>query len=228
MGKKRKKKGQIKQILTNNLIRVGKDFATLNIWKQRVYDEKMIRIKGKEYRIWNPKKSKIAAALKKGLKILPVKKGDKILYLGIASGTTASHLSDIIEGEGMIYGVEFSSRVFRDLMIICKERKNISPILGDARKPEEYSFLVPTVDILFCDIAQPDQVEIFERNAKWFLKKSGYAMIAIKARSIDVSKRPEVVFKEAEEKLKKNFEIVQKLRLDPFEKDHAFFLCKYV
>ncbi len=222
MGKKSKGNN-----LTNNLIKIGRDFATLNVWKQRVYDETIIKVRGKEYRVWNPKKSKIAAALRKGLRNLPIKKGDKILYLGIASGTTASHLSDIVDKDGIIYGVEFSSRVFRDLMIICNKRKNIAPILGDARKPEEYSFLIPFVDVLFCDVAQPDQVEIFERNARWFLKQNGYAMIAIKARSIDVSKKPEAVFKEAKDKLKRHFEVIKGVRLDPFEKDHAFFLCRY-
>ena len=205
-------------------IRIGKNIATRNIWKQRVYDESIIRVKGKEYRVWNPRKSKLAAAILKGLKNFPIKKGTSILYLGVASGTTASHLSDIVGKEGIIYGVEFSPRAIRDLMIISKKRWNIAPILADARIPESYAFLVEKVDVIYADVAQPDQAEIVIRNAKLFLKKKGWLMMAVKARSIDVSKKPKEVFRDVRKKLESMFEIKEEIRLDPFEKDHAFMV----
>ncbi len=207
-----------------NLIRIGKNFATLNVWKQRVYDEAVVKHKGKEYRIWNPRKSKLCAALHKGLKFLPLDKGTKVLYLGIASGTTASHISDIVGKEGVIYGVEFSPRALRDLMLICKKRKNIAPILGDARLPYTYANLVEEVDVIYEDVAQPDQVEILKRNAKAFLKKNGWIMMAVKARSIDVSRKPREIFRDCRKELEEMFEIKAELRLEPFEKDHAFFV----
>ena len=86
--------------------------------------------------------------------------GSKVLYLGAASGTTVSHVSDIIGPTGVVYGVEFSHRVGRDLVNMAKKRTNIIPIIHDARKPQDYRFLVGMVDVVFADVAQPDQARI--------------------------------------------------------------------
>ncbi|RLF85135.1 fibrillarin-like rRNA/tRNA 2'-O-methyltransferase, partial [Thermococci archaeon] len=105
---------------------------------QKVYGERIVKWKGEEYRIWNPNRSKLAAAILNDLKNFPIKPETTVLYLGIASGTTASHVSDIIDWEGKIFGIEFSPRVLRELVPLVEERRNIVPILGDATKPEEY------------------------------------------------------------------------------------------
>ncbi|MEB3760512.1 MAG: fibrillarin-like rRNA/tRNA 2'-O-methyltransferase [Desulfurococcales archaeon] len=195
---------------------------------QRVYGERLFKFNGVEYREWNAYRSKLAGALLKGLEELPVKEGDKLLYLGIASGTTASHVSDIIGKEGRIYGVEFAPRVMRDLILIIQERKNIYPILGDARFPEKYRHLVEAVDGLYADVAQPDQAAIVVRNAKFFLKDEGYLLLAIKARSIDVTTEPGEVYRREVQTLKDNgFEIVDVVHLDPFDKDHAMIYARY-
>ncbi len=195
---------------------------------QRVYGERLYKYNGVEYREWNAYRSKLAGALLKGLEELPVQEGDKILYLGIASGTTASHVSDIIGKEGRIYGVEFAPRVMRDLILIIQERKNIFPILGDARFPEKYRHLVEAVDGLYADVAQPDQASIVVRNAKFFLKENGYLLLAIKARSIDVTVEPGEVYKREVQTLKEGgFEIVDVVHLDPFDKDHAMIYARY-
>ena len=181
-----------------------------------------------EYRLWDPFRSKAAAAILKGLKEFAVKKGTKILYLGIASGTTASYLSDIIGREGFIYGVEFAPRVIRELLPVAEKRGNIAPILADARTPQAYTALVEEVDLIYADVAQPNQAEILADNADVFLKKGGYAMLAIKAASIDVTKPAGQVFKREIEVLKKRgFEIIQALELNPFDKQHAFVLARY-
>jgi len=57
------------------------------------------------------------------------------LYLGAASGTTCSHVSDVIGPEGILYAVEFSARCGRDLISMAKKRNNVVPIIEDARKP---------------------------------------------------------------------------------------------
>ncbi len=195
---------------------------------QRVYGERLFKFNGVEYREWNAYRSKLAGALLKGLEELPVKEGDKLLYLGIASGTTASHISDIVGKEGRIYGVEFAPRVMRDLILIIQERKNIYPILGDARFPEKYRHLVEAVDGLYADVAQPDQAAIVVRNAKFFLKDEGYLLLAIKARSIDVTTEPGEVYRREVQTLKDNgFEIVDVVHLDPFDKDHAMIYARY-
>lgn len=184
-------------------------------------NEEIITISEIEYRVWSPYNSKIGAALTKGLKTLPCSTGSRILYLGIASGTTASYLSDIIGRDGLIYGVDFSARTLRDLLPVAEKRKNILPILGDARKPEQYASVIEMVDMIYCDVAQPKQARLLLDNAKMFLKEKGQSLLAIKARSIDVTASPEKVFDYEREELTSNgFTILQSLRLDPFQKDH--------
>ncbi|USS40449.1 fibrillarin-like rRNA/tRNA 2'-O-methyltransferase [Thermococcus aggregans] len=193
---------------------------------QKVYGERVIKWEGEEYRIWNPNRSKLAAAILNGLKNFPIKPGTTVLYLGIASGTTASHVSDIIGWEGKIFGVEFSPRVLRELVPLVEERRNIIPILGDATKPEEYRALVTKVDVIFEDVAQPTQAKILIDNAKAYLKRGGYGMISIKSRSIDVTKEPEEVFREVEKELSEYFEVVERISLEPYEKDHALIVVR--
>ncbi|WP_423792882.1 fibrillarin-like rRNA/tRNA 2'-O-methyltransferase [Methanocaldococcus indicus] len=216
----------IKEIY-ENVYMIDDKLATKSIDKgKRVYDEKIIKVDGEEYRVWNPYKSKLAAAILKGLKTLPIKRDSKILYLGASAGTTPSHVSDIAD-KGVIYAVEYSPRILREMLSSCKNRKNLIPILGDANKPQEYSY-IERVDILYEDVAQPNQAEILIKNAKFFLKKDGYAMIAIKARSIDVTKEPKEIFKEQKEILEKyGFKVLEEIDIEPYEKDHILFLCRY-
>ncbi len=195
---------------------------------QRVYGERLVEFGGVEYREWNAYRSKLAAALLKGLVEQPVREGDRILYLGIASGTTASHVSDIIGPRGRIYGVEFAPRVMRDLLLVVAERRNIYPILGDARFPEKYRHLVEAVDGLYADVAQPDQAAIVARNARFFLRDGGYMLMAIKARSVDVTLAPSDVYKrEIDTLVKAGFEIADIVHLDPFDRDHAMIYALY-
>ncbi len=195
---------------------------------QRVYGERLYKYEGVEYREWNAYRSKLAGALLKGLVELPVKEKNYILYLGIASGTTASHISDILGPEGKIFGIEFAPRVIRDLLIVVSERNNIYPILGDARFPETYRHLVEACDGLYADVAQPEQAEIVVRNAKLFLKDKGYMLMAVKARSIDVTLEPSEVYRREVETLKSGgFEIIDVVHLDPFDRDHAMIYARY-
>ncbi|MCY0873440.1 MAG: fibrillarin-like rRNA/tRNA 2'-O-methyltransferase [Acidianus infernus] len=193
-----------------------------------VYGERLIKYNGIEYREWNAFRSKLAGAILKGLKENPVKKGVKVLYLGAASGTTPSHVSDIVEKEGKVYGVEFSPRVVRELILVAQRRPNLFPILADARFPQSYMSLIESVDVLYVDIAQPDQTDIAIYNAKIFLKEGGSLLLAIKARSIDVTKNPEEIFKEEASKLERsNFDVKQVINLDPYDKDHAMVLARF-
>jgi fibrillarin-like pre-rRNA processing protein len=194
-----------------------------------VYGEQLVQVGGEEYRSWNPFRSKLAAAIMKGLGEVPLDPGYKVLYLGVASGTTCSHVSDIVGKKGHVWGVDFAPRPMRDLIEnVAKHRGNVSPILGDARRPGSYATLVPKVDAIYADVAQPDQAEIVVRNAELFLKPRGWVMFAVKSRSIDVSLPPERVYAGEIEVLERNgFEVVEALKLDPFEKDHAMVVAMY-
>jgi len=207
-----------------------KRLATKNLAPGRaVYGERLVTFKGVEYRIWDPYRSKLAAAILKGLKNVPIKPGNKVLYLGAASGTTASHVSDIVGENGHVYCVEFSARAIRELVNnVCAFRPNMSPILEDARLPERYAMLVEKVDNIYCDIAQPEQAKILADNADLYLKKRGGIMLAIKAQSIDVTKEPSEVYKREIETLKdRGFKIKEVIHLEPYDKAHAMIVAEF-
>ena len=202
--------------------------ATLNLTLGRaVYRERLIEAEDTEYRLWDPYKSKLAAAILKGLPSLPIKPGCSVLYLGAASGTTVSHVSDIIGAEGHIYAVEFSSRSLRELVSNISLRKNVFPILADARSPWNYGFLVEKVDVIYCDVAQPEQARLLADNADIFLKEEGSALLAIKARSVNSVKSPEKVFKEEVNVLKhRGLRVKTLIPLEPYDRDHAMVLAE--
>ncbi|MGI0097450.1 MAG: fibrillarin-like rRNA/tRNA 2'-O-methyltransferase, partial [Nitrosopumilaceae archaeon] len=144
----------------------------------QVYQEKLVTKKGIEYRLWDPFRSKLAAAIMNELEIFPFEEKSKVLYLGVSTGTTVSHISDIVGPRGIIFGVEHASRVARDFLDrVASHRKNIIPILQDARQPQQYFSVYSKVDIVYVDIAQPDQTDIAIKNCKMFLKDGGYIFL---------------------------------------------------
>ena len=203
--------------------------ATRNLSPSKnVYGERLIKYGGDEYRLWEPYRSKLAAAILKGLKSLPIQPGHIVIYLGAASGTTASHVSDIVGESGHVYCVEFAPRSIRELVNnVCEFRMNMSPILADARLPLKYSALVEKTDDIYCDIAQPEQAKILADNADLYLKRDGWVMLAVKARSIDVTKEPSEVYEREVETLKKRgFKISEVVRLEPYDKAHAMVVAQ--
>jgi len=200
---------------------------TINLvaWQQ-VYGERLVNENGIEYREWDAFKSKLAATILKGSPNIGIRKGDAVLYLGSASGTTVSHVSDIVGNDGFVFAVDIAPRVMRDLIFLCYGRKNIAPILADANKINKLIERVCAVDVVYQDVAQKSQVDIFLKNVNLFLKQDGYALLAVKARSIDVTKNPKLIFKEVKEKLEKTLTIIDYRELEPFQKDHAMFVCK--
>ena len=193
---------------------------------KQVYGERLISENGIEYREWDVFKSKIASSILKGSPNIFIRKNDVVLYLGSASGTTVSHVSDIVGTEGLIFAVDIAPRVMRDLIFLSYQRKNIVPILADSNKTDLLKERVCTVDVLYQDVAQKNQVEIFLKNADLFLKNGGYALLAVKARSIDVTKNPRQIFREVKERLEKEMIIIDQRDLEPFQKDHSMFICK--
>jgi len=202
-----------------------KKLATINLIPGKsVYGENLIKSDDLEYRNWAINRSKLAAAIYKGLSKLPIKIGSVVLYLGVSSGTTASHISDIIGNSGRIYGVDFAERSMRDFVALCEERKNLIPILADARIPESYRMLIEEVDGIYMDVAQPQQAKILIDNALMFLKPKGWFLLCVKSQSIDVTKKPSLVFEEEKKILEINdFEVKEEINLEPFSLDHVLF-----
>jgi fibrillarin-like pre-rRNA processing protein len=204
--------------------------TTLNLIKgHNVYGERLVKYNADEYRVWDPFRSKLAGALKKGLKNLPIINETKVLYLGASTGTTVSHISDIVGLNGIVYAVEPATRVARELIEnVALKRKNVVPIVEDARKPKSYFSIFGKVDVVYCDIAQPDQTKIAIDNSLLYLKPNGTMLIIIKTRSIDVTMDPKAIIAQEAKRLERNaFHINQIIKLEPFDKDHALIYAVY-
>jgi fibrillarin-like pre-rRNA processing protein len=148
----------------------------------------------------------------------------KVLYLGAASGTTASHVSDIVTG-GVVWCVEISERSFRDLVKVCEVRKNMMPILADANTPHEYGHMIEGVELVYQDIAQRNQVEIFVRNMSAF--EAGKGILMLKSRSINVNRSPKSVYAEVKKQLAGAcLKIKAVIDLERYAKDHAAFIVE--
>jgi rRNA 2'-O-methyltransferase fibrillarin len=150
------------------------------------------------------------------------------MYLGAASGTSVSHVADIVGPTGLVYAVEFSHRSGRDLINMAKKRTNIIPIIEDARHPHKYRMLVSMVDVIFADVAQPDQARIITLNAHLFLKNEGHIVISIKANCIDSTIDAATVFAREVKKLQEDkVKPQEQLTLEPYERDHAIVIGQY-
>lgn len=202
---------------------------------EAVYGEKRITVDSTqtggekvEYRVWNPFRSKLAAGILGGVDKIHMAPGKKVLYLGAASGTSVSHVSDIVGPTGLVYAVEFSHRSGRDLINMAKKRTNVIPIVEDARHPQRYRMLVGMVDVIFADVAQPDQARIILLNAHYFLKAGGHVVISIKANCIDSTVPAETVFAREVAKLQaERVKLHEQLTLEPYERDHALVVGVY-
>lgn len=199
---------------------LGEDITTENLVPgSRVYGEKILKEQGKEFRVIDPYRVKLGAAIKLGLNSHHIGENSKVLYLGAGNGTTASHISDIAKN-GLVYAVEFSPRAMLDLFQVCKVRKNLIPIFADANKPLDYASRISEADLIYMDVAQKTQVDILNKNVDFFLKDHGFIIFMIKARSIDVTLEPKKVFGIVENQLMQKYKLHEKLKLEPYEKDH--------
>ena len=200
--------------------------ATINLAKGRkVYGEETRVEDGIEYRLWNPYRSKLSAALLNGLSAMHIKEGSKVLYLGAATGTTSSHVSDIVGDSGIVYCIELSERNMRELINVCDARSNMLPILGDARNTDGYKEYIEECDVLYQDVSAREQSEILKANSR-FLKKGGFAYFIIKSQSVDVGKKPADVFDSELKNLSCVFDIVEKVHLEPYDELHLFVALK--
>lgn len=194
---------------------------------ESVYAEKRISVEGPdgvktEYRTWNPFRSKLGAAILGGIENIHITPGCRVLYLGAASGTTVSHVSDMVGPEGRVYSVEFSQRSGRDLLGVAQKRSNIVPIIEDARHPAKYRMMMSMVDVIFSDVAQPDQARIVALNATHYLKIGGHIVMSIKANCVDSTAPPEAVFASEVKKLQsERIKPLEQVSLEPYERDHA-------
>jgi fibrillarin-like pre-rRNA processing protein len=189
-----------------------------------VYGENLVYFKGEEYREWDPFRSKLAAMILEKPSVDFLSKKMKCLYLGASSGTTISHLSDIIS-EGIIFGVEFSERSMRQLIQNTNNRINVIPILGDANFPERYANSIFTpIDIIYQDVAQPNQAQIAVENGNYYLKEGGTLIIAIKSQSISSVQKSEKIYMQEKKVIEKaGYKIIENLNIHKYAANHIIF-----
>ena len=205
----------------------GRHLFTKNLLPGKApFAEQLVREKGEEYRHLDPRRSKLAALILKGCTNTGIRTGNIVLYLGVSHGYTASFVSDMIGPDGLLFGIDPAPRVMRDFVFLAEARKNMVPMLADANHPEEYVGRVCLADVVYQDIAQRNQAEIFIKNCQLFLKKGGYGLLAVKARSIDVTKRPKVLFEDVLRQLEKVFTVIDFRILEPEQRDHCMIVVK--
>lgn len=205
-------------------VRESKRLMTVNLSRGKsVYGESLIQVGEVEYREWDPYRSKLAAAILNGLRKLPIAEGSRVLYLGAATGTTVSHVSDVVGENGIVFAVEVSFRAMKELISrVAQNRRNVVPILADANRPSTYKHLVWGVDVVYCDVAQPNQTEIMLSNVDFYLKAGGYVLMAIKASSVNSTKPAREVCDEEVNKMRTRLEILERLDLEPYTSAHEF------
>jgi fibrillarin-like pre-rRNA processing protein len=200
----------------------NRDLYTLNYSQGSLFGERILKINNQEYRYWDPYKSKLSAALYKNIDHFPFRKDSNILYLGASFGNTVSFLSDICV-DGHIFAIEKSVRSFKSLLSLAEQRKNVYPILEDANHPEKYEFFIKNIDIVYQDIAQKNQAEIFNKNVR-YLANGGYGILALKTKAIDVTKSAKQVLEIERKKLKN---VKETINIEPYEKEHYVLVSKY-
>ncbi len=207
--------------------------ATRNLNPGRsIYGESLVRHKfaGElaEFRSWDPFRSKLSAAVLNRLEHFPFAPRVYCLYLGASTGTTVSHISDIVGNAGRIFGVEVAARVAREFLEnVVKYRKNIVPIVEDAKHPERYPAIYGKIKVVYSDVAQPDQTEIAVLNCNMFLEEHGFLFLVVKASSIDALKSKKEVFQDQVKILERSaFRILEMIDLEPYDRNHAMIVAE--
>lgn len=173
------------------------------------------------WRRWDPRRSKLGAMLENGMET-GLSGGETVLYLGAAAGTTVGHVADFASPT---YAVEFAARPARDLLSVAESRRNLFPLLKDARKPETYAHVVEPVDAVVQDVATRGQAKVALANRE-FLHEDGRLLMAVKARSEDVTADPGAVFDEVVETLSAEYEVLERRRLEPYHTDHLGLVAR--
>ncbi|MHA1932230.1 MAG: fibrillarin-like rRNA/tRNA 2'-O-methyltransferase [Promethearchaeota archaeon] len=193
----------------------------------RVYGERLIQYKETEYREWDPFRSKLAALILENPTNNFLSEDLNCLYLGASSGTTISHLSDIVTN-GIIYGIEFADRSIRQLIQNTSHRKNIIPIFNDARYPEKYAKSIFTkINLVYQDVSQPNQAEIALNNSNYYLNDNGLLILAVKSQSIDSIQKSENIYAQEKNILEKGgYEIIESINIHKYAANHIVLLVK--
>ena len=211
-------------------VRNEKKLATLsNVSTNQDYKENLVEMNGKQYSIWNPYMSKLAAAIINGMEIFPILKKTKILYLDPTSEKTIKHISDIVGINGKIFVVRNIMKNSKNFLEqIAKNRSNIFTIIPDKTNPARLTGMTEMVDVIYIDIAEHNQTEIAIQNCKNHLRIGGFLMLIVPTKNIDFANNPSKKNQEERKKLQTSFDIIQEINLTDFFKEYSMVIAKYL
>ena len=211
-------------------VRNEKKLATLsNVSTNQDYEENLVEMNGKQYSIWNPYTSKLAAAIINGMEIFPILKKTKILYVDPATEKTVKHISDIVGINGKIFVVRDVMKNSKNFLEqIVKNRSNIFTIVPDKTNPARLTGMTETVDVIYIDIAEHNQTEIAIQNCKNHLRIGGFLMLIVPTKNIDFTSNPSKKNQEERKKLQTSFDIIQEINLTDFFKEYSMVIAKYL
>ena len=210
-------------------IKNKKKLATLNnAGINEAYNEKLTEINGKQYNVWNPYTSKLAAAIVNGMEIFPILEKTKVLYLNTTIEKTLSHISDIIGMNGKIFVVRDmveNSKNFSEK--VRNNRVNIFSITRENGVPARFSS-TEMVNVVYVDITQHNETEVAIQNCKNYLRNGGFLMLVVPTKKIDFINNPSKQNLEEMQKLQSSFEIIQQINLTDFFKEYSMIIAKYL
>ena len=211
-------------------VRNEKKLATLsNVSTNQDYKENLVEMNGKQYSIWNPYMSKLAAAIINGMEIFPILKKTKILYLDPTSEKTIKHISDIVGINGKIFVVRNIMKNSKNFLEqIAKNRSNIFTIIPDKTNPARLTGMTEMVDVIYIDIAEHNQTEIAIQNCKNHLRIGGFLMLIVPTKNIDFANNTSKKNQEERKKLQTSFDIIQEINLTDFFKEYSMVIAKYL
>ncbi|CAN1255633.1 rRNA 2'-O-methyltransferase fibrillarin 2 [Linum perenne] len=170
-----------------------------------------------EYRIWNPIRSKLAAAIQCGVENIWVKPGSRVLYMGDICGTTVSHLSDLVGPDGLVYAVGESDVVVN----MSEKRSNVIPIYADYFVSVTYRMFVSMVDVLCAVIDDNQEVCALVMNTLHYLRTGGHFLFSTKASYVFINSENEIAFKDIAPREQKEYKVHEKIELDQLHKDRV-------
>ena len=229
-------------------IQIGdkEQLATKNIVEgTKTHKEKIVIVNDEEFLEWNPYKSKLAAAIRNGLQILPIIKNSKVVCINPLEESTILHISNIVGSKGSVFVIDVDKNKKSFLNKLVNTHKNIIPIYDTVDELSFSSSITGKVDALYVDIPESEQIETIVEKYGSLLKNEGFLMLIAKKDDNAIIENDIAGWmaeqraglnkiREITTKLKSQFEIIQEINLGlnygmrPYHKFYAFILAQYL
>ena len=229
-------------------IQIGdkEQLATKNIVEgTKTHKEKIVIVNDEEFLEWNPYKSKLAAAIRNGLQILPIIKNSKVVCINPLEESTILHISNIVGSKGSVFVIDVDKNKKSFLNKLVNTHKNIIPIYDTVDELSFSSSITGKVDALYVDIPESEQIETIVEKYGSLLKNEGFLMLIAKKDDNAIIENDIAGWmaeqraglnkiREITTKLKSQFEIIQEINLGinyaakPYHKFYTFILAQFL